>query len=89
MCIIEDILNQDPHVRAAVIFGRGKFNCGVIIDPSPEEAFDPVDLDKLIDFRNKIWPSVEKLNAYAPQHSRVFKEVGCMSPLCISQTGFS
>lgn len=37
------------------MFGRGKFNPGVIIDPRPAFAFDPADEQKLVDFRNKIW----------------------------------
>jgi hypothetical protein len=88
----EGILNQDPHVKCAVMFGRGKFNVGVVIEPKPQYAFDPSDKEKLTDFRNKIWyvsvqytvqlsltpcnrPTVERMNEYAPQHSRLFKEV--------------
>jgi hypothetical protein len=53
--IKEDILNADPHVQAAVIFGAGRFNAGVIIDPRPPHKFDPKEEEKLIEFRNKIW----------------------------------
>lgn len=89
------MLNRDPHVQAAVMFGRGRFNAGVLIDPKPTFKFDPTDTEKLAEFRNAIWyvvtvmchihrasleklldrPTVEKLNAFAPQHSRIFKEV--------------
>ncbi|KAI0070731.1 acetyl-CoA synthetase-like protein, partial [Panus rudis PR-1116 ss-1] len=72
---LENMLNQDPHVQAAVMFGRGKFNAGVLIDPRPAYAFDPADEKKLVEFRNMIWPTVEKMNEYAPQHSRIFKEM--------------
>ncbi|KAH8099950.1 acetyl-CoA synthetase-like protein [Cristinia sonorae] len=72
---LELILNQDPHIKASVIFGRGKFNAGVLVDPKPEYQFDPADTDKLAEFRNLIWPSVERMNLYAPQHSRLFKEM--------------
>jgi len=51
----EGILNGDPHVKSAVMFGRGRSNPGVIIDPKPEFAFDPEDWEKLAEFRNKIW----------------------------------
>ncbi|KAJ3520636.1 hypothetical protein NM688_g9133 [Phlebia brevispora] len=77
---LENMLNQDPHVRAAVMFGRGKFNAGVLIDPRPGFEFDPADEAKLVDFRNKIWPTVERLNEFAPQHSRLFKEVSPLTP---------
>ena len=49
---------MDPHVKASVMFGRGKFNAGVLIDPRPEFAFDPADETKLIDFRNAIWCAI-------------------------------
>ncbi|KAF7352571.1 Acetyl-CoA synthetase-like protein [Mycena venus] len=75
---LENILNQDPHISACVMFGRGRFLAGVIIDPKPNHKFDPSDPLKLAQFRNLIWPTVEKLNAFAPQHSRLFKEVNTM-----------
>jgi hypothetical protein len=51
----EGILNGDPHVSSAVIFGHGRFNPGVIIDPVPEFAFNPEDQKRLAEFRNRIW----------------------------------
>ncbi len=41
--LLEGILAQDPHVLSAVMFGRGRFQNGVLIDPKPEFAFDPKD----------------------------------------------
>ncbi len=81
---------QDPHVLAVVMFGRGRLQNGVLIQP--KEPFDPEDEGKLAEFRNKIWyvcvacrrlhsrltlyrPTIEKVNHYAPAHSRIFKEV--------------
>lgn len=55
MAVAEAILNQDLHIKCAVIFGRGKFNTGVVIDPAPQYAFDPSDKEKLSEFRNLIW----------------------------------
>ncbi|EIN04867.1 acetyl-CoA synthetase-like protein [Punctularia strigosozonata HHB-11173 SS5] len=72
---LETILNQDPYVAGAVMFGRERFHAGVIVEPIPQEKFDPSDEAKLADFRNKIWPSVERMNRFAPQHSRIFKEM--------------
>lgn len=51
----ENILNQDPRIQAAVMFGRGRFNAGVLIDPKSDFKFDPTEKDKLADFRNLIW----------------------------------
>ncbi|KAJ6471946.1 hypothetical protein C8R45DRAFT_1013633 [Mycena sanguinolenta] len=72
---LENFLNQDPHVRSSVMFGRARFQAGVIVDPKPPFALDPADSVKLAEFRNKIWPTVEKMNEFAPQHSRLFKEM--------------
>ena len=46
---------QDPHVKGAVIFGRGRFYCGVLIEPKEEFEFDPSDENKLAEFRSLIW----------------------------------
>ncbi|EPS94433.1 hypothetical protein FOMPIDRAFT_1038850 [Fomitopsis schrenkii] len=72
---LENMLNQDPHVQSSVMFGRGQFQAGILVDPKPPYKFDPVDETKLAEFRNLIWPTVERMNAYAPQHSRLFKEM--------------
>ncbi|KAF8990836.1 hypothetical protein BDQ17DRAFT_1433510 [Cyathus striatus] len=72
---LENILNQDHHVLASVMFGRGHFQAGVLIDPKPEFKFDPDDEKALEQFRNLIWPTVQRMNELAPQHSRLFKEM--------------
>lgn len=51
----ENILNQDLHIQSAVMFGRGRFYPGVVVDPKPEFRFDPVDERALTEFRNLIW----------------------------------
>ncbi|PBK89816.1 acetyl-CoA synthetase-like protein [Armillaria gallica] len=71
----EGILNQDPHIAGSVMFGRGKFHAGVLIDPKPEFKIDPSDTKQLTHFRNQIWPTIEKMNKFAPKHSRIFKEM--------------
>ena len=55
MLLIESLLNKDPHVTASVIFGRGRFNAGVLVEPIPEFQLDPSDEKKVAEFRNKIW----------------------------------
>lgn len=46
-------MKRDPHVSAALVFGRGRVQNGVIVHP--KEPFDPADEEKLAEFRNKIW----------------------------------
>ncbi|KAH8110862.1 acetyl-CoA synthetase-like protein [Phellopilus nigrolimitatus] len=72
---IEKMLARDPLVSHAVFFGRGRFHCGVLVQPDELYAFDPADTNKLAEFRNRIWPTVEKMNEFAPTHSRIFKEM--------------
>ncbi|EED77747.1 predicted protein, partial [Postia placenta Mad-698-R] len=72
---LEAIMNLDPHVSASLMFGRGRFQVGMLINPKADHVFDILDEGKLPEFRNKVWPTVEKMNKLAPQHSRLFKEM--------------
>lgn len=49
------MLQQDPRVDKCLMFGRGHFNAGVLVDPKAAYKFDPTDMDKLAAFRNAIW----------------------------------
>ncbi len=53
--VTERMINEDPHVKSSLMFGRGKFQNGVLIQPAEDFAFDPSDLKKLEEFRNLIW----------------------------------
>ncbi|KAF8997173.1 hypothetical protein BDQ17DRAFT_1248888 [Cyathus striatus] len=72
--ISERRLLKDPKISSVIMFGRSKFQPGVLILPSPEYIFDPNDEVKLEEYRNLIWETVEQANRDAPQHSRIFKE---------------
>ncbi|OSD00742.1 acetyl-CoA synthetase-like protein [Trametes coccinea BRFM310] len=70
---VSAIVLQDPHVHAAIMFGQGREQNGILIQP--REPFDPRDAEKLEEFRNTIWPTIERVNSFAPSHSRIFKEM--------------
>ncbi|KAI0050788.1 acetyl-CoA synthetase-like protein [Auriscalpium vulgare] len=72
---LEAMLARDPHIAAAVMFGQGRLLNGVLIEPAATLAFDPEDPEGLAEFRNLIWPAVERVNKYAPAHSKLFKEM--------------
>ncbi|KAF8488261.1 acetyl-CoA synthetase-like protein [Gautieria morchelliformis] len=72
---LEGILLRDPHISAAVMFGRERFQNGVLVEPKKEYLFEVSDETKLESFKSAIWKSVERLNEFAPSHSRLFKEM--------------
>ncbi|KAL5492825.1 hypothetical protein ACEPAI_4273 [Sanghuangporus weigelae] len=72
---LETILDQDSNIDKAIIFGRGRFQCGVLIQPSKLHSINPSDTSAVAKFRNMIWPTVHKVNSHAPSHSRIFKEM--------------
>ncbi|KAM5540084.1 hypothetical protein V8D89_006224 [Ganoderma adspersum] len=72
---LEKMINEDPHVRSSIMFGRGRFQNGLLVEPTADFAIDPRDMKKVEEYRNKIWRTIERVNEYAPQHSRIFKEM--------------
>ena len=68
MAFLEGILTQDPHILSAVMFGRGRFQNGVLIDPKPQFAFDPKDEAKLENFRTLIWQVSVSLFVFFGSH---------------------
>ncbi|KAF8200278.1 hypothetical protein BJ912DRAFT_1020035 [Pholiota molesta] len=73
---LENMLNQDPHVQSSVMFGRGQFQAGVIIDPKPAFKLIPRMKTSLRTSEIKSGMStIQKMNKFAPQHSRLFKEM--------------
>ncbi|PIL34315.1 hypothetical protein GSI_03090 [Ganoderma sinense ZZ0214-1] len=72
---IERIIKEDIHVRDCLVFGNSRFQNGVLVEPEAAFTFDPKDQSLLAEFRNKIWATVERANVFAPQHSRIFKEM--------------
>ncbi|PBK68197.1 NRPS-like enzyme [Armillaria solidipes] len=68
-------INHRQARGSSLVFGRSKFQPGVLILPTPEEAFDPSDITRLAEYRASIWDTVMKVNEQAPQHSRIYKEM--------------
>ena len=53
--ITEKMIDDDPRVKCSVMFGRGKFQNGVLIEPTEDFAFDANNTQQLMGFRNAIW----------------------------------
>ena len=37
------------------MFGRGRLQAGILVEPKPADSFDPSDEKKLAEFRNEVW----------------------------------
>jgi hypothetical protein len=53
----EGILMRDSNNRiaSALMFGRGRFSNGIILELKEPHVFDPTDTERLAQFRNDIW----------------------------------
>ncbi|KIP04467.1 hypothetical protein PHLGIDRAFT_193243, partial [Phlebiopsis gigantea 11061_1 CR5-6] len=71
----EGLITSSPLASGAVMFGRGRDECGILIEPSGQFAVNPADPAAVREFRNKIWPVIEEANAVAPAYARIFKEM--------------
>ncbi|KAF8813041.1 acetyl-CoA synthetase-like protein [Phlegmacium glaucopus] len=72
---IEVPIEAHPRVTAAVVFGTGRTQNGILVEPAASYVFDPSDEPLLVAFRNEIWPAVQKANASSPSHSQIWKEM--------------
>ncbi|KAI0698146.1 hypothetical protein BC835DRAFT_1413279 [Cytidiella melzeri] len=76
-------IQQEGHmisnaiIAGAVMFGRGKMQPGVIIEPYAQHAAAvfPDNDESIAEFRNKVWPIIAEANALAPTFAKVFKEM--------------
>ncbi|KZT25929.1 acetyl-CoA synthetase-like protein [Neolentinus lepideus HHB14362 ss-1] len=72
---MEGHILHNPLVQRTLMFGRGRDQVGVLIEPKTAHAIDPKDEEAVIEFRNRIWPTVEEANKNAPEFGRIFKEM--------------
>ncbi|KAG2060872.1 putative aminoadipate reductase [Suillus hirtellus] len=72
---MESIISANPHVNGTVIFGRGRNQVGILIEPRAGCGIDVDDEKDLAKFRNQVWPHIEEANNEAPAFSRIFKEM--------------
>ncbi|KAI9059896.1 acetyl-CoA synthetase-like protein [Trametes sanguinea] len=68
---IEEILGADPRIVVAVMFGRHRILPGVLIEPTPDYQVPAGDEKKAEEFKELIWPTVEKANARSPAYARI------------------
>jgi thioester reductase-like protein len=72
---MEVVVGSSVLLSGVCMFGRGRHQVGILVEPKAEYAIDVADDRQVAEFRNKIWPEVEEANKGAPTFSRVFKEM--------------
>ncbi|KAF9238274.1 male sterility protein-domain-containing protein [Melanogaster broomeanus] len=72
---LENILKEDPIVHSAIMFGYGRYNAGVLIELQEGHQIDTNDEMMIEEMRIKFGPTIERMNMFAPQHSRVYNEM--------------
>ncbi|KAL1690000.1 hypothetical protein GGG16DRAFT_103376 [Schizophyllum commune] len=72
---IEGLIVTSPMVGVVMMFGYGRDEAGILVEPAPTHQVDVDDDVQVAAFRNAIWPLVEEANRSAPAYSRIFKEL--------------
>ncbi|KAI5999974.1 putative aminoadipate reductase [Pisolithus albus] len=72
---MESVIGTSRYLSGVCMFGRGRSQVGILVEPKPEYAIDVSDVKQVAEFRNLIWPVVEEANKDAPNFSRLFKEM--------------
>ncbi|KAL1679196.1 hypothetical protein EV122DRAFT_277408 [Schizophyllum commune] len=72
---IEGVIVTSPMIGTAIMFGRGRDEAGILVEPVPNHQIDVDDDVQVAAFRNAIWPIIEEANRGAPAYSRIFKEL--------------
>ncbi|KAF8438365.1 putative aminoadipate reductase [Boletus edulis BED1] len=72
---METVIGANPILSGVCMFGRGRNQTGVLVEPRPEYTIDVTNDEQVTEFRNKIWREIEEANKEAPAFSRIFKEM--------------
>ncbi|PQE32867.1 NRPS-like enzyme protein [Rutstroemia sp. NJR-2017a WRK4] len=64
---MEDTLCSDPNIKSAIVYGTGKFQSVLLIEPHDQDKSKASLLDE-------IWPSIHKANEVCPAHARIEKD---------------
>ena len=64
--IIETMLSEHSLVKAAIAFGDGHFQLGVIVQPSNATSSDSFE-----EFKTSVWPTVLEANELMDAHARI------------------
>lgn len=66
--VTETILLHDHRFRHVLVFGQGRPQNGLLVDPAP-------DTQDLKTFLDDVWPTIVAMNKEVPLHSRLVREL--------------
>ncbi|KAL2067492.1 hypothetical protein VTL71DRAFT_1917 [Oculimacula yallundae] len=64
--ILESLLAESSLIKAALAFGDGRFELGILIEPTEPQLPDQYD-----DFKSKIWPLITEASQKMDNHARI------------------
>ncbi|KAH7045206.1 putative NRPS-like enzyme [Macrophomina phaseolina] len=64
--MLETSLIESPAIRSALAFGEGRFEIGVLIQPTTEMSHNQVEA-----FKDHVWTLVEEVNQRMDAHARI------------------
>ena len=67
------LVQRSKLVKSCLYTGRGKTHNAILVEPA--QPIDVGDEAEVARYRNAIWDAVEAANAFAPVHSRIYKEM--------------
>lgn len=63
-------------VMGALVFGRGREQAGVLLEPRPGYTIDPKDEAAVVAFRNKVWCVISACNTCLVSHGYIQANCG-------------
>nr|WEH02129.1 carboxylic acid reductase [Expression vector JGI_C3] len=69
---LEKVVEGHPFVRRALVFGQGRFQTGLLIEPAMDDRAGKIDERNFVDM---IWPLVQTANQNVPRYGQVLKNM--------------
>lgn len=71
--LLESTVSENPLVKAALAFGEGRFQLGLIVEAAAH--VDLPDAHSVSDYVSQIWPSIEHANCITDTHAQVTRDM--------------
>ncbi|KAJ7105399.1 acetyl-CoA synthetase-like protein [Mycena crocata] len=71
----EAIISQDEHITSVLMFGRHRLHIGILVEPTSQFSVKAADGEKLTEFRDLIWSTIQKANSGAAAYAQITKDM--------------